>query len=87
MLYKILERSGNQDVNNYIELTQNGLIYEYLASEIKAETGLEIKERKDLKKIVFTVLFTANQFIGQPSAIYKRIFKDRFPTVFKVLSC
>jgi len=87
MLHKTLEEIDNQDVKNYIELVENGLIYEYLANEIKDELGEDLRDdRKAIKAIVFTILYTANQFIGQPEATPKRLFRDRFPTVYKVFS-
>jgi len=82
-----LEKVDNQDVKQYIELSENGLIYEYLGDEINNELGIDLRgNRKELKQVIFTVLFTGNQFIGQQDAGPKRIFKNRFPTVYEVFS-
>lgn len=86
MLQEILQETENQDVKHYVDLVTNGLIYEYLAEEIKDELGIECKTRKEIKEVIFTVLFTGNQFIGQHEAGPKRVFKDRFPTVYKIFS-
>jgi len=86
MLYKLLEEANNQDVKRYIDLVKNGGIYEYLEREIITELGIKYDSRKELKQVIFTVLFTANQFIGQPEAGPKRVFRDRFPTVYKIFS-
>lgn len=87
MLYKTLEKADNHDVKQYIELSENGLIYEYLGDEIHKELGFDLRgNRKELKEVIFTVLFTGNQFIGQQEAGPKRIFKNRFPTVYEVFS-
>ena len=32
-------------------------------------------------------MYTGNQYIGQPEAGPKRVFRDRFPTVYKIFSC
>ncbi len=57
-----------------------------IADEIKLETGHIFSDRKSVKEVFFTILFTANQFIGQDKAIYKRVFKNRFPYVYKVFA-
>lgn len=87
MLYKLLDKSGNQDVTHYIELVTNGLLYEYLAEEINDELGIEFHSRKALKETVLKDMFTGNQYIGQPEAGPKRVFRDRFPTVYMILAC
>jgi hypothetical protein len=86
MLQEMLQTTDCLDIKRYIELVTNGRLYEYLAREIKDELGMEFNSRKALKEVIFTVLFTANQFIGQPEAGPKRVFKDRFPTVYKIFS-
>jgi len=86
MLYTLLEAVDNQDVKHFIELVTKGTIYEYLEREIKEELGIKYKDRKEVKEVIFTVLFTANQFIGQNEAGPKRVFRDRFPTVYKIFA-
>lgn len=85
-MYKTLEEEDNQDIKHYIELVTGGLLYEYLEKEIKDELRVEYSNRKEVKRVIFTVLFTSNRFIGQPEARPKKVFKSRFPTVYKILA-
>jgi hypothetical protein len=48
--------------------------------------GIKYEDRDEVKEVIFTVFFTANQFIGQPEAGLKRVFKNLFPTVYKIFS-
>lgn len=75
-----------RDIENYLEMVQNGTLYEYLNHRIYDATGLDIQDRKKLKEIIFTVLFTDNRFIGQREAEPKRIFRTIFPNVYEVFA-
>lgn len=70
----------------YITAVQDGVLYEYIQEEMEAKTGIPITDRRVLKEIIFTVLFTDNRFIGQPEAEPKRIFRDIFPEVYHLLA-
>lgn len=48
--------------------------------------ALEYVDRKAIKEAVFTVLFTSNHFLGQEEAKPKKLFKQLFPIVYKVLA-
>lgn len=50
------------------------------------EVGISDLERKQVKVMMFQVLFTSNRYIGQADAEPKRIFKALFPDVYKILS-
>jgi len=84
MLYKLLESSNNNDVKLYTELVTNGDLYDYLEKEIKNELGIEYQTIGDLKDEFFKVLYSTNYLINQPYAATKRLFRDRFPTVYKI---
>lgn len=86
MLQEILQQSNNDDIKKYVDLVTSGSLYEFLARVFKREIGDEFKNRKQLKGVIFTVLFTSNHFIGQPEAKPKRIFRKYFPTVYKIFS-
>ncbi len=75
-----------QGFQPYIAPTEKGWLYEYIQEAVEAETGIVIKDRKELKKIVFTVLFTDNRFIGQAEAKPKRIFRFIFPFVYEIFN-
>lgn len=46
--------------------------------------GTQFANRKAIKAMTFTVLFSDNRFIGQPEAEAKRIFRGLFPTVYEI---
>ena len=70
----------------YTQKSEEGLIYEYISDEVFRQSGRIFKDRKELKEIVFTALFTDNRFIAQPEAEPKRIFRDTFPPVYNLFS-
>jgi hypothetical protein len=84
MLVKSGETATTKDMYEYTTQSKNGTLYEYVAEEFEKQTGEKIIERKLLKAIIFTVLFTDNRFIGQVDAEPKRIFKRLFPVVYEV---
>jgi hypothetical protein len=51
-----------------------------------SELGIIDLGRKQVKAMLFQVLFTSNRFIGQTDAEPKRIFKSLFPDVYNILS-
>ena len=75
-----------KEFQHFIDLSANGILYEYIEDEVKATTGMVFPSRKALKKVIFLVLFTDNRFIGQKAAEPKRIFRDLFPNVYEYLS-
>jgi len=68
----------------YREKVMDGTIYEYLADELYNRTGVMITDRKEIKRTMFTVLFSDNRFYGQEGAWVKRMFHDIFPSVYNV---
>ena len=80
------DRQGIDDIQIYRDKVAQGTLYEYMAKEIKSRMGITVKNRKKLKEIMFLVMFSDNRFIGQADAMPKRIFREIFPTVYKVFS-
>ena len=80
------ETQASSDVQKYITESAHGTLYEYIQDKIEQITGNKILNRKDLKGIIFTVLYSDNRFIGQIEAEPKRMFKDLFPNVYEVFS-
>ena len=81
MLGEIMEFIDSQDVNKYIQLVVDGIIYEYLQDEIRKYSG-ESVDRDTAKKVFFSIIFSGNQFTGG----YKMLFRDRFPNVYSIFS-
>ena len=79
-------QSAQNELNFFSKLTEKGQLYDYLKQEIEKRTGEEFKQKADVKLSVLLAFFTSNHFIGQKEAAQKRIFKEIFPTVYKILS-
>jgi len=79
-------QSAQNELKFFAELTGKGKLYDYLKQEIEKRTGEEFKQKADVKLSVLLAFFTSNHFIGQKEAAQKRIFKEIFPTVYKILS-
>lgn len=84
MLTKDEVNDNRQGFQRFISECENGVIYEYLEKKLKEKCNIEVEDRKALKRIVFTTLFTDNRFLGQPEAEPKRLFKKMFPDVYRV---
>jgi len=86
ILVKSLESIDNQEIKLYKRLVLSGEIYDFIAKHLESKKCIEFESRKELKKIIFQALFSGNQFIGQPEAIAKRIFKEHFPGIYNFFS-
>jgi len=74
----------SEDVLLYRKLVESGTLYEYLEECMIAEGLPKPKDRRELKGIMFQVLFTDNSFFKQPEAEPKRLFARAFPTVHEL---
>lgn len=86
MIVKSRETYTGIGFKPYIASVSAGKLYAYIQEQVKIQTGLDITDKKELKAVVFTVLFTDNRFIGQPEAEPKRIFRNLFPDVYEVFA-
>jgi len=71
---------------HYIDEVVNGSLYDYIYNQLKSTNEAVILTRKQLKEIIFRVLYTDNRFIGQRAAEPKRLFKKIFPDVYQVFN-
>jgi hypothetical protein len=74
----------SEDILLYRKLVESGTLYEYLEECMIAEGLPKPKDRRELKGIMFQVLFTDNSFFKQPEAEPKRLFARAFPTVHEL---
>lgn len=79
-----LRKQGNQDITKYCQKASEGKLYEYMEEEIFKANGKRFKDRREIKDMIFSVLYSGNRFIGQPKAESKRLFRNLFPTVYEV---
>ena len=77
---------ADSDLHRYKTLVQQGVFYKYLGDEFTKELGLDYRDKKYLKPIVFLVFFTHNSFLAQHKAKHKRIFKNLFPDLYHIFS-
>ncbi len=74
---------GGKGFQEYFDFVQSGTLYKEYRKAVFEATGEEI-EKKQIKKEFLRTAYSKNGFISQPSAVYKRIFKDMAPEVFEV---
>ena len=86
MLGEKLESIDIKGFEHFCKLVETGLLYEFLQKEYEEKLGMVFKSRKEIKSLVFQVIFTDNRFIGQKEAAPKKIFKNLFPEVYRVFS-
>ncbi|PKQ46068.1 hypothetical protein [Confluentibacter flavum] len=84
MLEEILGCILKHDFSYFINLVVTGKLYEFLQEEIKTEHDVVYNDRKGVKAMVFLVLFSHNNFLGQPEAKPKKLFKNLFPEVYSL---
>ncbi len=82
MLGDIESPDVTEDIIEFVDLACQGRLYEVLQEKFK-KIGFEFSTRNDVKKAIFQVLFTSNQFIGQPDAKPKKLFSEIFPHVYR----
>ncbi|SIN85702.1 hypothetical protein [Chitinophaga niabensis] len=70
------------DLKEFIDAVSSGRFYEKFQKNILEKTGDKLDIQKELKPLMFMVLFTDNRFLGQKEAGYKRLFKETYPTVY-----
>ena len=78
-----LSSSIPADLKEFIDAVSSGKFYEKFQKDIFEKTGEKLDIQKELKPLMFMVLFTGNRFLGQEEALYKRFFKETYPTVYE----
>jgi len=86
MISEIGEMQARRGFEAYRKVTTNGRFYEQMTELMTSEMEINELDRKQVKGMLFQVLFTSNRYIGQEDAEPKRIFKRLFPDVYKVMS-
>ncbi len=86
ILVESLQSIDKQEVSHFRKLILSGEFYDYLANEIEYRTGIKYSSRREIKALIFTILYSQNQFLGQPEAAPKRVFKELFPGIYQLLS-
>jgi hypothetical protein len=81
---EVPDNTNVSDISIYREKVITGTFYEYLGNQIEKKCDVRIDDRQQLKEMVFTVLYSDNRFIGGLKAWPKRLFRNTFPTVYKV---
>ena len=72
-----------EDVNSFISHVENGDLYEYMEQRIKIMNNSDKKwTRKEIKAIIFKIMFTDNRYTDED----KKLFKSIFPTVYNMFA-
>lgn len=85
MLSKMHECTEDDDVELYVELVEKGCLYEYMEEELffsESEVSKEIQNRKDIKDVIFSALFSSNDFLNHKDARPKKEFDRMFSNVY-----
>jgi hypothetical protein len=82
MVVKALEKSEYHDVKDYLKFVNSGAFYEKI-SKVMHPTATTF-DKLSMKKMIFTVFFSNNRYMGQPKAKSKREFKELFPNVYEI---
>lgn len=77
---RISSIQNSEEIRSYIQITAQGRIYEYLQNVINNQQNTNL-ERKDIKTIILTTLFSKNRYM--PS--FKLYFKSCFPQIYKLI--
>lgn len=73
-----------QDFRTYTEMVSSGLFYDWMADEFRRR-GIEgLGTRGEVKKMMFVVFFSHNQFLNQSDAAPKKRFAELFPSVYEM---
>lgn len=83
MLAEMGVRIENKDVYTYITEVVNGSLYEYVdekVQELNEDYG--IRTRKEIKKMIFTIMFSGNK----KSSSEKDLFKHLFPSIYTMFA-
>jgi len=86
MISEIEEMQARCGFEVYREVAGSGRFYEYMMEKMDNELGIIDLDRKQVKAMLFQVLFTSNRYIGQADAEPKRMFRALFPDVYKIMS-
>lgn len=70
------------EIQEFVRLVSTGEFYSAFRLRLQEKLGITIASDKDVKPMLFTVLFTSNHFISHPAAAPKRVFQEWFPTVY-----
>lgn len=84
MYLKSNETHACIDIQQYLEAVTQGQFYELFMEELSDQLGDAFSDRGTVKTSLFQVLYSSNRFIGQKDAAPKRVFKDLYPTVYKL---
>lgn len=81
MLVKTLQRIDNKLFNQYLSFVHSGEFYKKISELFYPQAAFD---KQKMKKMVYTVFFSSNKYMGQVSAKPKRDFKAHFPEVYEI---
>ena len=79
-----LDRQGKQDIACIVKKCPKESFMSTWRKRFLRQREQRFMNRREIKNMIFSVLYSGNQFIGQPEAESKRLFRSLFPTVYEV---
>jgi hypothetical protein len=79
LMLESLQVTETEDIKQYVSLVCDGTFYEFFWKEL-SRRGIEIRDRKHIKKIVLITLFSKNKILTEE----KKIFTEIFPEVDRI---
>jgi hypothetical protein len=76
--YILQIQNRSSDVEKYVKLCVSGELYPFLQQKIEEFYNVNFTTRKEVKMMVFSVLFSDNRFVNDA----KKIFRNHFPNVY-----
>jgi len=72
------------ELREYISLIESGEFYSRFRELVNQKIGRELASHKEIKTMMFIVLFTDNRYFGQKAAGPKRLFREVFPSIYEL---
>ena len=91
MLVKSDESKASSNLELYCTLVDKGRLYSFISDRFFEETGARYnisvpEEKKKIKQAFFYTMYSPNNAFSDERGQMKRIFKELFPTVYKIFA-
>ena len=83
ILVKTLQKANNEILTKYVDFVNSGEFYKKISEVIYPNKPFD---KGAIKKLVYSIFFSSNRYLGQPGAEPKRDFKTHFPGVYSIFS-
>jgi hypothetical protein len=81
MLVESLKKLTDKGFGDYEKYVNSGDFYKMLADAVYPKLPFD---KQKMKKMIFTILFSNNRYMGQEGAKPKRDFKEHFSNIYEI---